>query len=138
MTWLRAVEGLARCGPSEVAEAQQQLKRLAGIARALTPHLHDEGAHDGDCRLASRPHGDRLCSIVPQLAALDVKAARVVERDAEVLTADLTAAMVDAVDVVRWCRQTAHPGGTCWFLSARGGDCATVLKLGHLLAGSAN
>lgn len=138
MTWLRAVEGLARCGPSEVAEAQLQLKRLAGIARAIGPHLHEGVPHGPECLLADRPHGERLCALTPQLAGLDVASASVDATGADELARRLHEAVVDAVDTVRWCRQTAHPGGACWFLSAQGGDCGDVLKLGHLLAGSAN
>lgn len=69
---------------------------------------------------------------MPLLAALDVD--RTTLPGGDVSVEALALRLVTAADAVRWCRQTAHPGGGCWFRSPRGGDCGEVLKLGHLLA----
>lgn len=136
MTWLRSVDRLARSGPSEVADAHLQLRELARIARALLPHVrHDGPCEPGRCRLATaHSRGAELCRLVPTLAALDVATGPHPTTDPDALIAELAHAVAASVDVVRWCRQTAHPNGACWFLSAQGGDCAPVLKLAHELA----
>jgi hypothetical protein len=130
-----ATEGLATCGPDRVADARRQVEDLATLARAIRPRLHPGRPHGPRCRLARHPHGARLCRLVTSLAALDVARAELPRGDVSVDA--LALRLVTAADAVRWCRQTAHPGGSCWFRSRHGGDCGEVLKLGHLLARSA-
>lgn len=138
MTWLRSVESLARSHPAEVTDAQLQLRELVRLARALAPAVvvHPPGAHDpaSPCPVVG-PHADALCALVPRLAALDVHAAPA-RLPVDAVLGLFREAVADAGDIVRWCRQTAHPGGGCWFVSSHDGTgCGEVLKLSHLLAG---
>lgn len=135
MSWLRAVERLSRSGPSEVADAHLHLRDLVGLARALTPLCrHEAPCQAAGCPFAGHPHAAELCAIVPRLAALDVAAHPCAEREGPALARTFEHAVLRSVETVRWCRQTAHPGGVCWFVSSHGGDCADLLKLSHRLA----
>lgn len=135
MTWLRSVERLSRSGPSEVADAHLHLRELVGVARALGAAArspHDCGGPA--CPFPGHPEAERLCALVPQLAALDVAALPASGADGTPLTDMFVDAVAHAGDTVRWCRLTAHPGGVCWFVSSHGGDCGDVLKLSHHLS----
>lgn len=134
MTWLRAVERLSRSGPSEVADAHLHLRELVGVARALTslaPPAHRCGGPR--CPFSGYAEAEPLCGLVPRLAALDVAALPAQWADVPQLAGTFATAIADAADTVRWCRQTAHPGGACWFSSSYGGDCGDILKLSHRL-----
>jgi hypothetical protein len=126
---------LARSGPAELADAQHHLDRLLAHAAAL----HAAASHDPDiavcedaaCRLPGVDDGSDLCALADRLAGLHtgpppppVPVARAVEA--------FRAALVDALDAVRACRQTAHPGGRCWFATMPDVDgCGEVLRLAH-------
>lgn len=135
MTWLRAVDRLSSSGPSEVADAYLHLRELVGIARSLGPAARGGHRCGGPaCPFVGHPDAAGLCSLVPRLAALDVAALPVRRDDHATLAGAFVAAVTEAADTVRWCRLTAHPVGTCWFLSRHSGDCGDVLKLSHRLS----
>lgn len=142
MTWLRAVERLSRSGPSEVADAHHHLRELVGLARVLRPAADAPHLCGVDpCPFAGHPDAAALCTQVLRLAALEIAGAASgggaeggAGAPVRVPSSAFLDAVGDAADTVRWCRQTAHPGGDCWFASPHGGDCGDVLKLSHRLA----
>jgi hypothetical protein len=133
VTWLRSVESLARSSPAPLADAQHHLRELVGLARALAPAV--ASAHvcgTRTCPFAAHPLAADLCALVAPVATLDV-AAVPVAGSGEAVAARFVDRVREASDVVRWCRQTAHPGSSCWFTSPDGPGCAQVLKLSHRL-----
>jgi hypothetical protein len=126
---------LARSGPAELADAQAHLDRLLTSAAVL----HRAAAHDPDiaicadaaCRLPEVTDGAELCSLADRLAGLHPgppPPAETLERAVE----RFRAALVDALDAVRACRQTAHPVGSCWFAAVPDVDgCGEVLRIAH-------
>lgn len=135
MTWLRSVERLSRSGPSEVADAHLHLRELVGAAQALLSVAPPSHRCGGDrCPFGGHAEADRLCALVPRLAALDIPALPVQEPGDPRIADAFVAAVADAADTVRWCRQTAHPGGSCWFSTPDGSDCGEILKLCHRLS----
>lgn len=135
MTWYSTVERLSRSGPSEVADAHLQLRALARLARVVAPAAtaaHRCGTEA--CPFGAHPEAAALCAIVPRLAGLEIPTGPAETPDPGQAARLLIAALRDAADAVRWCRQTAHPGGSCWFASVGGGGCADVLKLSHRVA----
>ena len=134
MTWLRAVGQLSRSGPSEVADAHLHLRDLVGMARALRPGLEPGHPCGGPgCPFRGHVEAGALCGLVRRLAALDVVALPVRDGTQPQLADTFVTAVADAADTVRWCRQTAHQGGACWFASPGGEDCGEILKLAHRL-----
>jgi hypothetical protein len=126
---------LARSGPDELADAQAHLERLLSSAAVL----QRAAAHDPDvaicddaaCRLPEVADGTELCSLADRLAGLHPgppPAPEPLERAVE----RFRGAVVDALDAVRACRQTAHPVGSCWFAAFPDVDgCGEVLRIAH-------
>jgi hypothetical protein len=126
---------LARSGPAELADARNHLDHLLASAAAL----HAAAAHDpdiavceeADCRLPSVADGDELCALADRLAALHTgppPPPLPIDR----AVARFRRALVDALDAVRACRQTAHPVGSCWFATVPDVDgCGEVLRIAH-------
>lgn len=104
---------------------------MARSLTSLTPPEHRCGGPR--CPFRDHAEAELLCGLVPRLAALDVAALIGRGDDLSEVGASFVEAMAEAGDTVRWCRQTAHPGGACWFRSPTGGDCGEILKLAHRL-----
>lgn len=134
MTWLRSVERLSSSGPSAVADAHLHLRELAGLARALSPlALRQHACGIAACPFVGHAEATALCALVRRLDALDVVPVPHEDLGPATAARAFVEAVEDAGDTVRWCRQTAHPGGACWFGSSPGGDCGDVLKLAYRL-----
>jgi hypothetical protein len=128
-------QALARSGPAEVADAQHHLERLLASAAAL----HEAAGHDPDiarcgdagCRLPDLPDGTDLCALADRLAALH-RGPTPRALPLEQAVQRFRAALLEALDAVRACRQTAHPIGACWFAAVPDVDgCGEVLRLAH-------
>jgi hypothetical protein len=132
---------LARTETGEIDLARAHLARLVLAARGLVAaadHDPDRGpCEDAGCALAEVDNGEVRCRLAHRLALLDVVDAPVPPpgADPSPLPRALTRfdrAAVEALDAVRACRQTGHPGGNCWFSATPGHDgCGEVLRLAH-------
>jgi hypothetical protein len=132
---------LALTQTGEIDLARAHLARLVLAARGLVAasgHDPDRGTcAEASCGLADLEHGPDRCRLAQRLALLDVVDAQVpapgvapppLERAVE----RFDHATREALDAVRACRQTGHPGGACWFSSGHGHDgCGAVLRLAH-------
>jgi hypothetical protein len=132
---------LARCGPDELAQAHRRRDVLLDRARVLVriiahdPDLAD--CADAGCALAGCPDGAR-CGLAHRLAGVEdaCPTAAVIRDDPslELATRRFEAALTDAVDAVRRCRQTEHGSGRCWFAAVPDVDgCGEVLRAAHRL-----
>jgi hypothetical protein len=128
-------QALARSGPAEVADAQLHLDRLLASAVAL----HEAAGHDpdvavcddADCLLPGVPDGTELCALADRLADLH-RGAAPSQLPLDQAVQRFRAALLDSLDAVRACRQTAHPIGSCWFAAVPDVDgCGEVLRLAH-------
>jgi hypothetical protein len=138
---VRTSDRLARTETGEIDLARAHLARLVLASRGLVAAAgHDPdrtGCRDAGCGLADVEHGERRCRLAHRLALLDVVDAPVPPPGAAPppLSRALERfdrAMVEALDAVRACRQTGHPGGACWFSAIPGHDgCGEVLRLAH-------
>jgi hypothetical protein len=126
---------LARSGPAEIAHARSHREELLVSAVAL----HEAAAHDPDlalcreagCRLREVPDGAELCALADRLASLH-RGPRPSVLPLEEALRGFRSSLLDALDAVRACRQTAHPIGTCWFAAVPDVDgCGEVLRLAH-------
>jgi hypothetical protein len=126
---------LARSGPAELADARHHLDRLLATAASV----HAVAEHDPDvarcaeaaCRLADVTDGGALCELADRLAGLHPGPAPT-PIPLEQAIAHFRRALVDSLDAVRACRQTAHPVGACWFTAAPHVDgCGDVLRAAH-------
>lgn len=148
---VHVAERLTRSGPSEITDARHHLEDLVRTARALTAvaghHVPDPpgwACPAAACPLAHRTHGRELCAAAHRLAATDpgapVPFVTFGAPSVDDLVARFEATLVGAVDAVRACRQTAHPGGSCWFrphgaAPSPHGHCGEVLHLVHRICG---
>ena len=128
---------LARDDPAGLATAQGHLDDLLRAARALTLAAHhapaDATCAGAGCALDPFPAGAELCGLAHRLAGL-VGDGDLERPSADLAVAGFRRALVDALDAVRACRQTAHQQGGCWFAADPGVDgCAEVLRLAHRL-----
>lgn len=140
------VEPLVVSGAVELTRARAHLDELIVAARTLTAVSgHDPGVSSCEgagCALVALPLGAPLCSLARRLGALDtargdgavivpVPGASI---DASTAAMTFSERITAALDAVRDCRRTAHPGGACWFTAAPDRDgCAEVLRLAHRL-----
>jgi hypothetical protein len=126
---------LARSGPAELADALQHLGHLITSAAAVhTAAEHDPDiavCEDAACRLPEVADGAALCALADRLA--DLHTGPPPERlGLEVAVERFRRALVESLDAVRACRQTAHPIGRCWFAAVPGVDgCGEVLQAAH-------
>lgn len=137
---IRLEERLARSGATELEEARHHLEVLVSAAQGLVATC----AHDPDrgdcgsagCALRAHPDGPALCAIAHRLGGLHApRHAAVAASDVEEAARRFRAALTQALDAVRACRQTAHPSGHCWFTVVPGVDgCGDVLRLAHRLS----
>jgi hypothetical protein len=126
---------LTRSGPDELADARAHLDRLLAAAA----QVHDAAAHDPDvarcedaaCHLPDIEGGVELCALADRLADLyRGPTSPVLPLDRAVVR--FRAALVESLDAVRACRQTAHPVGGCWFAAVPDVDgCGEVLRIAH-------
>lgn len=138
MSWLRSVERLSRSVPSEVTDARIQMRHLVAAAQAVaslggraelcTP---DTDCVAAGCPLAHERDGASLCQLVSRLAVLEGQAQSEPSDDADPIVR-LRSELAGSVDLVRTCRQTAHPAGKCWLAYPDGREgCSEVLRLAH-------
>ncbi|MFA9445521.1 hypothetical protein [Egicoccus sp. AB-alg6-2] len=128
---------LACSDEREILVAMQHLDGLLRAAAALLgasghhPHLRDCAA--AACLLAEVTDGPALCHVAHRLVG-DRPTPATSSPVLELALTQFRAALPDAMDAVRACRQQAHPSGTCWFSAAPGEDgCGAVLRLAHAL-----
>lgn len=120
-----------------MALAMQHLETLLRAASALLGASGHQAGVDacGDCRclLAEAADGPALCALAHQLTG-DRPAPATSSAALQFALAQFKAALPDAMDAVRACRQTAHPSGACWFSpESRREVCGAVLRLAHEL-----
>lgn len=129
---------LARSSDEQVLEARRHRDRLVAAAVTLVAATD----HDPDlatcaaagCHLADLPEGPTLCAAAHDLANLADAPASTVDATLTppAALADLRAALVDAADAIRHCRQAEHGTRGCWFSGAPGVDgCGRLLRLLH-------
>jgi hypothetical protein len=128
---------LARDDPADHAAARRHLDDLLRAARAVALAVRhtpaDATCAGAGCALAAVPAGPELCGLAHSLAPL-AGDGPVERRGTDPAVAAFRRALVDALDAVRACRQTAHQEGACWFAAGPGVDgCAEVLRLAHRL-----
>lgn len=134
----RASDALARGGPDDLDRARTSRDLLLASARVLAQILdHDPdraACEDAGCAMAGDPNAER-CDLVHRLA--NVEAGPGTSTATVHLAAAIRrfeAALTDAVDAVRRCRQTEHGSGRCWFTSLPDVDgCGEVLRAAHRL-----
>lgn len=132
---------LARTDTGEMDLARAHLARLVLAARGLVAACrHDPDralCHDAGCGLASLEHGAERCRVAHRLALLEVVDAEVPPPGTPAAPlgralARFDHATMEALDAVRACRQTGHPGGSCWFSPDGAHEgCGAVLRLAH-------
>lgn len=126
---------LTRTSHLQLADARRRRDALLSTARSLAASLE---------RTCRGPGGDPACLFhSPETRPLTEIAARLadtedgpapVQEPADAIDA-FRAALADAVDAVRACRQTLHPVGQCWFTTVPGDDgCGEILQLAHRLS----
>lgn len=133
MTTMGRVDQLTRSTPAQLATAWRHREVLVATAAALVVSAgHGRGVvrcRDASCALAATG-SEPMCVVARHLSELAIEQPAVMELPLAV--AAFNAALTDAVDAVRACRQTAHPVGSCWFAVGRGVDgCGDVLRLAH-------
>lgn len=147
VSWLQSVERLSRSVPSELAGARQQVRQLVAAARAVAPtefFCAPGGSCAHDCPLAQEPDGTALCALAQRLATLDGSGGSPsADASAQRAPADKRGdddetllrwrwELAGSLDLVRTCRQTAHPAGTCWLGRPDGSEgCSEVLRVAH-------
>lgn len=132
---------LARDGPDQLAQARAHRDALLSSARILVRTL----AHDPDladcaaagCGLAGCSDAER-CGLAHRLASVESDriedTGALPDADVERALRWFEAALTDAVDAVRRCRQTEHGTGGCWFSASPHVDgCGEVLRAAHRL-----
>ena len=138
----RASDALVRCGPEDLTRARASRDLLLASARVLVGLLDHEpdGAHGADAGCATAGDaGGGWCSLVHRLANVEssheigpASSPGTVQLEAAIQ--HFVAALTDAVDAVRRCRQTEHGAGHCWFTSLPDVDgCSDVLRAAHQL-----
>lgn len=115
-------------------EHLDNLLRAAATLRGAAGHRTSATSCDAaGCLLDNIVDGPALCALAQDLVG---------ERPTPVTSsaalpfavAQFRAALPDAMDAVRACRQRAHPSGACWFSSEPGRDtCGDVLRATHAL-----
>ncbi|GGI05098.1 hypothetical protein [Egicoccus halophilus] len=129
---------LARSPATELTLAMEHLDALLRAAHAVlgaSGHApRTDGCAEAGCGLAAVGDGPDLCRLAHQL----IGERPVPATSSAVLglaVRELRRALLDAMDAVRACRQTAHPNGACWFVpQTRRDGCAEVLRLAHAVA----
>jgi len=133
VTTMGQVDQLTRSTPAQLATAWRHRQVLVDAAAALVISAgHGRGVvrcRVAGCALAATA-SEPLCAIAHHLSELAIEQPAVMELPLAV--AAFNAALTDAVDAVRACRQTAHPAGSCWFAVGPGvHGCGDVLRLAH-------
>lgn len=134
----RASDALTRCGAGELAQARTSRDLLLASARVLAELLdHDPDradCRDAGCAMAADPNGD-WCGLVRRLANVEPSHDADHERVRfAVALRRFELALTGAIDAVRFCRQTEHGAGRCWFASRPHVDgCGEVLRALHRL-----
>lgn len=128
---------LACSDERELALAMDHLDNLLRAAAALLGaaghHASVLSRDTAGCLLCDHHDGPAMCALAHEL--LGARPAPATSSAAlPFAVAQFRAALPDAMDAVRACRQRAHPSGTCWFSSEPGRDtCGAVLRATHAL-----
>lgn len=131
-----ALHRLVRGDAAELDEARAHrwgLLQAAAVLRRAAGHPSGvDRCEEAGCGLTAWPHGPERCRVARRLAdAEPVDAPALVPPLAEAV-ADFDAALLDALDAVRACRQVGHAGGQCWFSPpGERTTCGDVLRLAH-------
>ena len=129
---------LARSDERELAVAMEHLDNLLRAATALlgaSGHRASVGTCDAaGCLLCDISDGPTLCALAHELVG-ERSAPATTSAALQFAVAQFRAALPDAMDAVRACRQRAHPSGTCWFSpdEADRDTCGAVLRATHEL-----
>lgn len=131
-----ALDRLVRGDAEELDHAREHrwgLLLAADALRRAAGHLGGGGdCREAGCHLARLPHGPDRCVLAHRLADAEPVTATGAAPPLADAVAAFDAALLDALDAVRACRQVAHPGGECWFSPpGQRTTCGEVLRLAH-------
>lgn len=128
-------DGLLACSDEhDLALAMEHLDallRAATILLGAAGHRSELPCDHADCLLDDVADGPALCALARDLVG-DRPTPSASSAGLPLAVAQFRAALPNAMDAVRACRQRAHPSGTCWFATEPGRDtCGAVLRTAH-------
>jgi len=128
---------LACSDEREFAVAMEHLDNLLRAAAAMLGAAGHQAAvlscDAAGCLLCDIGDGPTLCALAHELVG-ERPPPTTSSSALQLVVAQFRAALPDAMDAVRACRQRAHPSGTCWFSPEPGRDtCGAVLRAAHEL-----